>query len=195
MNDIIQLKIILKETKPQIWRRVLVEKTATFEYLHHVIQISMGWTNSHLHEFEIFGFRIYEANAELDEEFGDRYIDSSTVTLENIITETKEEFNYHYDFGESWNHQIIVEKFLPRGPKTNYPKCTDGKLNCPPEDCGGIDGFYRMLNIINNKLHPQRKKMLKWLGGEYDINYFDKHEINEQLASLDEYLKKMKRLR
>jgi hypothetical protein len=189
MDDIVQLKITLKGTKPPIWRRVLVDKTTTFEQLHHIIQLSMGWTNSHLHEFEINGYRISEPNEDLDEEFGDNFIDASTVTLDSIITATKEKFNYYYDFGDNWHHQIIVEKFLPRNIKTKYPICIDGKLNCPPEDCGGIPGFYNLLDIIGNKRHPERKEMLEWLGGQYDAEHFDKDEINENLASLDSYIK------
>jgi hypothetical protein len=195
MYDILQFKITLLGTKPPIWRRVLVDKSTTFEHLHHIFQLSMGWTNSHLHEFEINGYRIAEPNKDLDEEFGDKSIDASTVTLDSIITDTKEKFKYTYDFGDSWEHQIVVEKFLPRDTKTKYPICIDGKLNCPPEDCGGIGGFYELLDIINNKRHPEREEMLEWLGGQYDAEYFDKDEINQQLASLDNYIKELKEWR
>lgn len=195
MNDIIQLKITLQGTKPPIWRRVLVDKTTTFEQLHHIIQIAMGWTNSHLHEFDINGYRIVEPNEEFDADFGSENIDSATVTLDSIISDTKEKFVYTYDFGDSWKHQIVVEKFLPRDTKTKYPICIDGKLNCPPEDCGGIPGFYNLLDIIGNKRHPDRKEMLEWLGGQYDAEHFDKDEINLQLASLDNYIKELKEWR
>lgn len=195
MDNIIQLKITLQRTKPPIWRRVLVDKATTFEQLHHIIQLAMGWTNSHLYEFEINGYRISEPNEDLDAEFGDKFIDAATVTLDSIITDINEKFTYDYDFGDSWHHQILVEKFLPRDSKTKYPTCIDGKLNCPPEDCGGIGGFYGLLDIINNKRHPERKEMLEWLGGQYDAEHFDKDEINQELASLDNYIKELKELR
>lgn len=191
MFDIIQLKITLQGTTPPIWRRVLVEKTTTFFELHHIIQISMGWQNSHLYEFEINGFRIAEANEDLDLELEDKTENASTAILESVISRTKEKIKYTYDFGDSWEHQILLEKFLTRDEKIKYPICIDGKLNCPPEDCGGIRGFYGMLNIINNKRHPERKEMLEWLGGQYDTEYFDKNEINQELASIDKYIKEL----
>lgn len=195
MDNIIQLKITLKGTKPPIWRRVLVDKTTTFEKLHHIIQIVMGWTDSHLYEFDIDGYIIAEPNDEFDDDFGYITIDASTVTLESIITNTKKKFNYTYDFGDNWEHQIVVEKFLPCDPKIKYPICIDGKLNCPPEDCGGIYGFYNLLDIIGNKQHPERKEILEWLGEDYDADYFDKDEINQGLETLDSYMKAIKKWR
>ncbi len=183
MNDIIQLKITLLGTKPPIWRRVLVDKATTFSTLHHIIQIAMGWANCHLHEFEINGDRIADSDEEFDDCFGEEVIDASSVTLDSIIVSTKEKFRYSYDFGDGWTHQILVEKFLPRDPNTKYPICIDGQLNCPPEDCGGIGGFYGLLDIINNKKDPSRKEMLEWLG-PYDAEYFDKDEVNAELQML-----------
>jgi hypothetical protein len=188
MDDIIQLKITLQGTKPPIWRQVLVNKTTTFLELHYIIQITMGWENSHLFEFEINKYRIAEPNEDFDTEFTEKTLDATTITLDSIITSTKEKFNYIYDFGDSWNHQILVEKFLPLNTKTQYPNCINGELNCPPEDCGGIGGFYGLLDIINNKRHPERKEMLEWLGGQFDAEHFDKNEINKELLSFDEFI-------
>ncbi len=185
MDNIIQLKITLQGTKPPIWRRVLVDKTTTFEKLHHIIQIAMGWTNSHLYEFEINGYRITEQNEEFDDDFGDKSIDASTVTLDSILADTKEKFIYTYDFGDGWDHKIVVEKFLSHDIQIKYPSCIGGKLSCPPEDCGGIPGFYNLIDIIGNKRHPERKEMLKWLGDKYDADYFDKDEVNKELALLN----------
>lgn len=184
MNNVIQLKITLTGTKPPIWRRVLVDKATTFEKLHHIIQIVMGWSNSHLYEFEIDNYRITEPNEEFDNDFGNKTIDASTITLGEILTSVKEKFNYIYDFGDYWEHQIVVEKFLPGNPQTKYPICTSGNLNCPPEDCGGVFGFYNLLYIIGNKKHPERKELLDSLGGQYDVEYFNMDEINEMLAGM-----------
>jgi hypothetical protein len=151
----------------------------------------MGWQNSHLFEFEINKYRIAEPNEDFDSEFREETIDASTITLDSIITNSKEKFNYVYDFGDSWHHQILAEKFLPLDTKMQYPTCINGKLNCPPEDCGGIGGFYEILDIINNKRHPERKEMLEWLGGNYDAEHFDKNEINKELLSFDEYISEL----
>jgi hypothetical protein len=191
MDDILQLKITLQWTKPPIWRRVLVDKNTTFLELHYIIQIAMGWTNSHLHEFTVKGTRIGELNEAFDDlDFGEeKPIDASTVTLGSVVSAPKEKFEYVYDFGDDWRHLIQVEKFLPRDEKIKYPVCLTGKLNCPPEDCGGVPGFYGLLEILSNKRHPERKEMLEWLGGPYNPEEFDIKRVNEELASLEDYLK------
>lgn len=187
MDEIIQLKITLKWTKPPIWRRVLVDRKSTFYDLHNIIQIAMGWTNSHLYEFKVFDYRIGEPNEEFDEtDFGgSKIIDASTVLLDSILTDPKEKFVYEYDFGDSWTHSVVVEKFLPADKKVFYPTCIAGKLKCPPEDCGGVSGFYGLLEILNNKRHPDREDMMYWVGGSYDSNHFDIEWVNDQLSSFD----------
>lgn len=184
MDDIIQLKITLQGTKPPIWRRVLVDKSITFEQLHYIIQAAMGWASSHLYEFDVNGYRIAVPYEEFEEDFGDEFIDASSVTIGKLVKEVKAKFSYTYDFGDGWEHKIVVEKFLPRDAQIKYPICIDGKLNCPPEDCGGVPGFYDLLEILGNEKHPDRKEMLEWLGYQYDADYFDKDEINEELAAL-----------
>jgi hypothetical protein len=189
MDEIIQLKITLRWTKPPIWRRVLVESKTTFYELHHIIQMAMGWENSHLFEFKVHNYRIGEPNEDFDDFFSiSHLVDASTVSLDSVISETKEKFEYEYDFGDGWNHQILVEKFLSRDNKIKYPVCTAGKLNCPPEDCGGIGGFYGLLDIISNKRHPNYNEMAEWLGGDYDPDYFNIEKINKNLRILDQYL-------
>jgi hypothetical protein len=190
MSDIIQLKITLWGTKPPIWRRILVDKTSTFEQLHHTIQIAMGWTNSHLHEFQTSAYRIGELFEDFDADSGDERLDEATVTLDSILSDPKQKISYTYYFGDSWEHRIVVEKMLPREAQLKYPVCIGGQLNCPPEDCGGIPGFYSVLDVIGNPKHPERQEMLEWLGEEYDAEQFDKDEINQALAAIDSYLKK-----
>ena len=165
-------------------------QTTLFE-LHHIIQISMGWENYHLYEFMCNGRRIGEPS-EAFEEFGfggEKLLDATDVRLEYIVSEAKEKFTYEYDFGDGWRHTIAVEQFLPRDKKTNYPSCTARKLNCPPEDCGGIPGFYALLDVLADKRHPERKAMLEWLGGSYDPESFDKEATNQRLNHLAEYIK------
>jgi len=189
MDNIIQLKITLKETKPPVWRRILVHKDTTFFELHHIIQITMGWFNYHLFEFDINRNKIGEPNKEFDFFDGVDVIESSTVTLDSMIKSLKQNFSYEYDFGDGWQHQISVEKFLPIDSSINYPICLKGKLSCPPEDCGGIGGYYQMLNVLDDKNHPEHEEMIEWLGGEYDSEYFDKDEANDELAVLEDYIK------
>lgn len=192
MNDIIQLKITLQGTKPPIWRRILVDKSTTFSLFHSIILNAMGWVGGHLYEFNINGYRIGEPHKD-DEGWGGKLIDASKKSLDNIISATKGKFMYTYDFGDSWEHLIKVEKFLLKEENIKYPICIEGELNCPPEDCGGVWGFYELLETIKNKKHPENKKTLEWLGGEYDPEYFDKKEINEILKNLKPKSTKKKR--
>ena len=181
MNDIIQLKITLQRTKPPIWRRILVDKKTTFLNLHYIILTTMGWNGGHLYEFNIKGYRIGEPHKDNDG-WGGKLIDASKKTLDSVIYDTKGKFEYTYDFGDSWEHLLKVEKFLAKDGNIKYPICIDGELNCPPEDCGGVWGFYDLLETIKNEKHPEHKEMLEWLGGHYDAEYFDKELVNKLLS-------------
>lgn len=183
-ESIIQLKITLQDSKPPIWRRLLVDKSITFKELHYIIQISMGWENSHLYQFETNEYIITTIDEYIDEDdyFDKKLVDASSITLNSIITNVKMKFTYTYDFGDDWQHQILVEKFLDYDEKIKYPTCIKGKLNCPPEDSGGIYGFYELLEIIADIKHKERKEVLRWIGKNYDPEHFDKDEINTKLA-------------
>lgn len=181
MNDIIQLKISLDDSNPLIWRRVLVRKSYSFMRLHHIIQTIMGWDSYHLFEFQIDDEQIGGGDEEMGFYEGKN---ASRVKLSTYITRPKQRFSYIYDFGDWWEHTIIVEKFLPADKNTVVPVCIDGAMNAPPEDCGGIWGFYELLEILKDKNHPEHKEMSEWLGYDYDPEYFDINEINEMLREL-----------
>ncbi len=93
-----------------------------------------------------------------------------------------QKFRYNYDFGDYWEHQIVVEKLLPRDPEIAYPTCIKGKGNCPPEDCGGIYGFYGLLEALADPKHPDHEDMREWVGEDYYPDHFDLAEINQRLA-------------
>ena len=174
-TEIVQLKVTLNGSKPSIWRRLLIEKDMTFEDLHYIIQDAMGWENCHLYDFR-------DKNTTIGEnDYGDDSIDSSEITLGEHFTKLKQKMTYTYDYGDSWDHEILVEKFLDEEKDIDYPMCIKGQNSCPPEDCGGIWGFYNMLEIIKDKKHPEREEMLEWLGEDYDPEHFDLEETNERL--------------
>ena len=186
-QDIFQLKLVLMGIKPPIWRRILVSKKTTFYDLHHILQIAMGWDNYHLYQFETEGMCI--GLPEYLDEFDEvEMVEAATVALEDVILGTNTKFCYEYDFGDSWRHQIELEKVLPLDSSNQYPFCIAGARRCPPEDCGGIPGYENFIEAINNKRHPEHKSNLTWVGGQYDATYFDKESINAELGSLDEYI-------
>ncbi len=115
-------------------------------------------------------------------------LDSTTTTLESIITKEKQKFIYLYSFDDQWDHDIVVEKILRPDPKAVCPVCIDGALNCPPEECGGIDAFYETLKAANDKNHPDYEEYMNWIEEGYDPEHFDLDEINEVLADIDKYI-------
>ena len=184
----VQLKISIKNSTPPIWRRVLVKSSISFYELHYTIQIAMGWGIFHLYEFKIGNYRIGIINDDFDElEYvNSSVIDAQEITLEEVLSKGEvKSFTYEYDFGDGWIHSIVVEKTMPLEPDTYYPVCIKGKLACPPEDCGGLYGYYNLLEIISNKKHPEHMEMLEWLGGRFDPNEFEVDDANVDLEDIE----------
>ncbi len=169
-SSIYQLKISLMDTKPPVWRSIQVKSNTTLEQLHYIIQDSMGWEDYHLHAFEIN-----------HENYGPEEENSEKISLDQIIQKEKQKFRYTYDFGDSWEHQILVEKILPAEKGKKYPVCVAGQNACPPEDCGGIPGYYNILEIMEDPDNEEYEEMLEWLGGEFNPSAFDLKEVNKNL--------------
>jgi len=176
-----QIQITLKESKPKIWRRILVPSDLLLSDFHKIIQTTMGWTNSHLHQF-IKNQTFYTKRMD-DDDFWDETdsIDYSKIKIADLLKKEKDSIVYEYDFGDGWEHDIILEKIETNEMNTNIPICLTGKNNCPPEDCGGIWGYYELLEILKHPDHEEYAEYIEWLGDEFDPKYFDKNEINERL--------------
>jgi hypothetical protein len=171
--DIYRFKITLKETRPVIWRRI--ETTdITLQQLHELIQTSMGWMNSHLHQFEIADKRYTDPRFMMDE--GDDFgaLDYSGLRVSHLVTTygAKLQIGYEYDFGDSWQHSVVLEKVTEPEPGIRYPRCVDGKRACPPEDVGGVYGFAAFLEAIANPKHPEHDELMEW-SGPFDADKFD----------------------
>lgn len=170
-----QLKVTLRHTRPPIWRRLQVRGDTTLGRLHHVLQVAMGWTDSHMHQFVTKGkyYGVAAPDLGLDRENEDK------IRLDQVLRKPKERMIYEYDFGDSWEHDVVVEKLLPVQPgRRRYPMVTGGRRACPPEDCGGIPGYYHLLEVLGNPNHPEHEELLEWSGGEYDPERFDVQEVN-----------------
>lgn len=181
-GTIYQLQITLLDTKPRIWRRVVVDGAATLGQLHEVIQAAFGWWNYHLHEFEIDGKRYGMPDPDAD--WGEPARDESEVRLDRVA-ENGTTFDYVYDFGDNWHHRIVVEKVLPADSATTVPACTGGRRAGPPEDCGGTWGYRELLEILVDPTHPEHEERLTWLGGSFDPDAFDPAEFPENLEALE----------
>ena len=182
-QSVYQLKITLRGIRPLIWRRVQVRSDVTLAHLHWVMQFAMGWTNSHLHSFSIQEMK-YSMNMpglgfdELD------MCNEQPVKLDKIITGEKFRFVYLYDFGDCWEHEVLVEKVLTAQSDTRYPICVKAKRACPPEDCGGTWGYQTLLKAIKDPKHPEHRFRLEWLGSSFDPEAVELDEINALLETI-----------
>jgi hypothetical protein len=177
---IYQIKVTLKDSKPPIWRRILVRSDITLAALHRILQAVMGWWDYHLHQF-IVG-QTYFGQPHPD--YGFEMRDERRVRLNQIAPSEGSRFVYEYDFGDSWEHILLLEKVLEPEPGQQYPVCVKGKRACPPEDVGGVWGYEGFLEAIGDPDHPEHEEYLEWIGGEFDPEEFDLDAVNEALRAL-----------
>ncbi len=175
-KSVYQLKVTLRDIRPPIWRRIQVTTNITLFDLNWILQTVMGWYGGHLHEFDVFGESYGDAQVMQRE-----VLDEKKVALGQLLTGEKEKFHYLYDFGDSWQHEILVEKILPIEKGGQYPVCLTGKRACPPEDCGGPPGYEDLLKILSDPFHPEHDDMFDWLPGDFDSEKFDVEWVNRRL--------------
>lgn len=175
-GKVFQLKVSLRGIKPPIWRRVLVDGSATLLQVHDVIQAAFGWWNYHLHEFRIGG-RDYGVP---DPDWDMRTVLDETRYRIDQVAGGGDRFRYLYDFGDDWEHDVVVEKVLARNDVDAVPACIGGKRACPPEDCGGTWGFAEYLTAIADPSHPSHAEMIEWRG-DFDPEAFDPAEFEDNL--------------
>ena len=173
-----ELKVSLVDAKPPIWRRLLIGSATPLPLVHCTLQVAMGWTSSHLHQFiadrETYG----TPNPEVD---FDEIHDEARCSLGSLLKREKDSMLYEYDFGDGWRHKITLEKIQLMDSATPLPQCLKGKGACPPEDVGGIWGYQQPLERIADPQNPEREELLEWAGGEFDPNALDIEAINEAL--------------
>lgn len=172
-----QLKVSLREAKPPIWRRLLVKDNTSLHRLHRIIQDAMGWQNCHLYHFDTGEIRYTEY-------FDDDFIDdaekpASSTRLGDLDLQDGDVLWYLYDFGDGWLHEVLVEEISPVERSAEYPRCLAGRRACPPEDCGGIYGYDRMLSALRSKSNPERREYLEWLGKDWDPNEFNQEATDD----------------
>jgi hypothetical protein len=178
-----ELKITLRGSNPAIWRRIQVPGSIQLSRLHDVFQVVMGWTDSHLHQF-IDAPIIYSVPSGDDYSRVER-LDERRFCLADILRQENAAFIYEYDFGDGWVHEVVVEKIRSADPKKKNAVCLDGENACPPEDCGGIWGYYELLKAVKNPKHKEHWQMLDWLGGQFDPGRFDLQKVNATLRGLE----------
>lgn len=168
-----RFKIKLQDADPAIWRRIET-KDLTLEKLHELIQTAMGWTNSHMHQFEFAGARYTDQRFMVNDfdDFG--AISYSGMRVSDLVAKhgAKLRMGYEYDFGDGWQHEVTLEKVIDSEPGISYPRCIDGERACPPEDVGGVYGFADYVAAIMNPNHSAHVELLEW-NGPFDPADFD----------------------
>lgn len=162
-REIYQLRITLADTSPSVWRRVLVPGGYTLDRLHRLIQYAMGWQDCHLHSFDIDGKQYGQPDPE-----GELMLVDELDARLDAVAGKGSRFVYTYDFGDWWEHEVLVEDVSPAEPDERYPLCVEGERACPPEDVGGPPGFADLLAALADPWHPEHEEMRAWLGRAYD---------------------------
>jgi hypothetical protein len=182
-NAIAVLRIELQDIKSLIWRRVAVPTSMNLKAVHGVIQAVMGWLDCHLWQFEGNG-RKYSLVVPDDPDWNDRITDAAKITLATLVADGMTDMTYVYDMGDNWQHRIVVEKVSSAATGARYPQFLGGERRCPPEDCGGVPGYYEFLDNIASRQSKKRKAALDWYGGPYDPDDIDEKQIVAALKCL-----------
>jgi hypothetical protein len=178
-----QLLIELDEVEPRVWRRLWVPDTLTMAKLDRVIQAAMGWTNSHLHEFEVDGKRYGIPDEEGVHDTPT--LDDRRHKVGAVLGDAVSRLRYTYDFGDNWRHTVTVEdRLLPDESFNTWPLCIAGQNACPPEDVGGVGGYNDFLEAISDPSHDEHAAMWQWSGGPFDPAGFDVNATNAALRRL-----------
>lgn len=187
---IYQFNITLKESDPLVWRRIVIPADYTLYQFHMAIQAAFGWENSHLFQFSPTGFMDkicygYPGD-DIDSEI--TTIDARKIKVSRLFKKEGQTYCYIYDFGDDWNHQVVLEKTVAKD--LNSPYCLNGGGACPPEDVGGLSGYYKMVKILNTKNHPEKAEYIQWLGlvtGEkWNAGFCSIRETNKRFLLLAE---------
>ena len=171
------LKVTLRDIRPPIWRRIEAPAGLTLLELHHLLQVAFGWTDSHLHQFIHEGLH-YGAP---DREFGMPFISERRTRLGDLLMQPKQRLTYEYDFGDGWEHDVVLETIGEPGAGLRYPRVIDGKRACPPEDVGGVPGYEEFVAVLRDPMHDEHQGMLAWAGGRFDPEEFDLIDVNDRL--------------
>jgi hypothetical protein len=178
----VQVRVSIDRIEPQIWRRLVVPLHFNLRELHLVVQAAFGWTNSHLHEFEIgglsYGDELFDAERDDDDP---KVFDEMEVRLRDFTREPGTTFRYVYDMGDNWVHTVCLENSLELEPAPKVARCVEGARARPPEDVGGPSGYQEFLEAVLDRSHEEHRATLRWAGGHFDHEWFDLELTNKDV--------------
>ncbi|MCO6441647.1 MAG: plasmid pRiA4b ORF-3 family protein [Nitrococcus mobilis] len=176
--NVYQIKVTLMGSRPPIWRRILAPSNMPLPKFHELLQIAMGWENAHLHQF-IAGKQYLGVP---DPGFPSEVKNEARVKLQELLPAEGSSAIYEYDFGDGWQHKLVLEKVRPYEEGEPLPRCLEGKRACPPEDCGGIGGYEHLLEAVSDSKHPEHEELSEWLEEGFDPEHFDASQANFELG-------------
>lgn len=177
---IYRIKVTLRHVAPPVWRRIEVLADTKLGKFHRILQAAMGWTDAHLHVYRVGEVRYGIPDPDFPD---DETVNERNVHLDQVAAEG-DTLIYEYDFGDSWEHELKIERTFFAEPAVYYPRCTGGSRACPPENCGGPPGYDRLLEVLRNPKHGEYEDMREWIGGDFDPETFDLEAASRALWRL-----------
>jgi hypothetical protein len=169
------LKVTLREVQPAVWRRVSVPSETRLDELGAIVEAAMGWEGIHLHQFEVDGITYGDLD---DDDFDDEMKDEREATVAEVLPAVGSRLRFDYDFGDGWEHDVVVEGIYPRNANVRYPTVLAGERACPPEDCGGPRGYASLLDALADPANAEHDEALEWLDDDFDPAAFDLNEAD-----------------
>jgi hypothetical protein len=176
-HTIYTLKVTLRHIRPAIWRRIETPADTTLFDLHRTLQAALGWTDSHLHQFSHHGVDYGPP----DREYGMPMASERRTRLSDLLQRPKDRLIYEYDFGDGWEHDVVLEAIQLAESDIRYPRVVAGKRACPPEDVGGVSGYAEFVQALADPRHEEHTSMLQWVGGRFDPEHFDVIAANDRV--------------
>lgn len=178
-----QLKLTLRGIRPPVWRRIVIDSDIPLSELAHLLEAAMGWLGGHLHAF-VAGDVTYEVpDPDGDTGWGRRTVDERTVTLGEVLVRPNAKLRWDYDFGDGWQHDVVVESIAPTGIGFDGPVCVAGRRACPPDDCGGTWGYANLLAALADPNHEDHEELAEWTPPGFDPEVFDPAEATEAMRT------------
>ena len=178
-RNVHQLKVTLRSVRPPVWRRIVVKPDTTLGELAPILEAAMGWLGTHLHLLDVDG-TWYGAR---DPEWARDVLDENRFRLGGVLPAVGSKMRWDYDFGDGWEHDVLVEAISPSERGVEYPVCLAGRRACPPEDCGGPWGYADLLKALADPAHPDHQQLREWAPPDFDPARFDLEETNLAIRS------------
>ncbi|CAN5576769.1 plasmid pRiA4b ORF-3 family protein [soil metagenome] len=170
------LRVSLRDVEPVVWRQVVVKSDTPLPKLARTLEQVMGWDGYHLHMFDVAGILFGEPDEDTDD-----VINEKAATVKHVLPQVQSALRWDYDFGDGWEHDVVVDAIESPADRKQYPVCLDGDRGCPPEDCGGVPGYQSLLAVLADSAHPEYEELAAWAPDGFDPAEFDLVAANRRL--------------